>query len=632
MRKAKFLKKVCAWMLTTATLVTSISPTGMVYASTDSGGDDTYTEYFVTDDENSDVGKVLLKINGEGGKVTVSGDDTGKHVITSTVNNDGEQVINVKDAADKKDKGEDTVVDKYDEESYAFEMEEEIGSIVSTEVQADDGYVIESYSVCSKKGKELEDINDISEGDTEYEHDVDVKEKDKVIEVSFVEDTENEEYEPQASEGTSEVDVDDVEIYEEIPEDITMPEQEIDDEVQLEDETTENETSNYVEEEIVDTVDEVEEPKEESIEDVSENQQSEEPKDVEISDIDGTELQALSDEGVELAEVEETDAEPRAGAALIPAGGKYLSEIFKIDREVYFDWLEYITDEDTSPYLGTKYKGGDFRNPKGDKGNRTKFRINGTTYRIPNNTPGSYGVGQSEGEGMNCTGLVWHALAISAAASGHPEVVPDIFCYAKTEHHNSWSAVLDPSHPGCAEDMKDAKHHYLRRSYQTKEDMMNSGVLEYGDIIFSTNTNRNPGNPVQDDHIGIYVGNGNPDTPRKYDRYLHCGSVAYAGGDFTSGAVIGHIENGHGGMISNIVPKTKYEPGWWTVIKMFPDEPDESNGKLRVHKKSGLPGIKKPSGIKPPGHVLPDYQLFRNVKTLAVLAHYVILNAVSSRL
>lgn len=83
-------------------------------------------------------------------------------------------------------------------------------------------------------------------------------------------------------------------------------------------------------------------------------------------------------------------------------------------------------------------------------------------------------------------------------------------------------------------------------------------------------------------------------------------------------------------MISNIVPKSETLPGQWAVIKMFPDEPDESNGKLRVHKKSALPGIKKPSGIKPPGHVLPDYQLFRNVETLAVLTHYIILNAVSS--
>lgn len=191
---------------------------------------------------------------------------------------------------------------------------------------------------------------------------------------------------------------------------------------------------------------------------------------------------------------------------------------------------------------------------------------------------------------MNCTGLVWHVLAMAASASGHPEVVPQIMCYAGTERWNSWCAVLDPTHPGCPADMKDAKHHYLRYNFQTKQAMLDSGVLEYGDIIFSTNTNKNPGNPVQDDHIGIYVGAGNKgDSAKKYDRYFHCGSVAYSGGDFTSGTVIGKIENGHGCMISNILPKTKYEPGWWTVIKMFPEE--EAFGKIRVKKKSSLPNI-----------------------------------------
>lgn len=95
--------------------------------------------------------------------------------------------------------------------------------------------------------------------------------------------------------------------------------------------------------------------------------------------------------------MEENNVEPRAGASLVPAEhGRYLSEIFNIDREVYFDWLEYATDQNDSPYLGTKYVGGDFRNPKDDHGEHNTFRVGGRAYKIPNNTPGSYGVGNQQ--------------------------------------------------------------------------------------------------------------------------------------------------------------------------------------------------------------------------------------------
>lgn len=175
-------KKVCAWVLSVATLSTTIVPSSMVYAS-NYDPDDTSTET-VIDDSDTELGNIYVQIPGNGGKVTVTGEATGKQTVSVSVNSSGKRVASITTenndiSSSDADKEKTEEVTLNTDEDYVLELQEEIGSDVTTEVEADEGYAIESYSICSTKGKKLEKINDLDKEDTKYERDVEVESKEQ---------------------------------------------------------------------------------------------------------------------------------------------------------------------------------------------------------------------------------------------------------------------------------------------------------------------------------------------------------------------------------------------------------------------------------------------------------------------
>ena len=599
MHKARLInqaKKVCAWVLSVATLSTTIVPSSMVYASR-YDPDDTPTET-VIDDVDTELGNIFVQIPNTGGKVTVTSESAGKQTVSIKVNKAGDRVASIttenKDVSDS-DADEETTekVTLKNDDDYVLELKEEIGSNVTTEVESNEGYVIKSYSICSTKGKELEEVDDLYDGDTEYERDVEVEEKDKVIEISFEEeglDDERALIDEEIEEPA--VDIDDEIVDEEIGgEEIADDEVVVDEEeeIRVEDPVVDDEVDNPIADVTDSEIDETSPENDISDEGINDIPDISEGEETGTSD---NEVTIPEDEGLEVADedftaeaqakLSEDVAESRAGAGRrFTFGSKYLSEIFTIDREKYYDWLEYNMDPDTSIYLGTRYdEVSAGTHPNGDPGQHKAYRVNGTKYQVPNNVSyaGSLGTGT---KGMNCTGFVWHVLQMAMSASGATDKM----------HQNlmnlTWHSTMNPDL--YAGDANGWCFQYYRYVFNSYDDMLNSGVLEFGDIIWSLYDRNNPGNNP-DDHIGIYVGNENPDTPKKYNRYWHSGHTSRCS-SIPTGNIIGNISDGYGNMISNIVPKTETLPGQWAVIKMFPDEPDESNGKLRVHKKSALPGI-----------------------------------------
>ncbi|MBQ5810664.1 MAG: hypothetical protein IIW23_03700 [Clostridia bacterium] len=170
-------------------------------------------------------------------------------------------------------------------------------------------------------------------------------------------------------------------------------------------------------------------------------------------------------------------------------GTNYLGTVFDIDEDIYLDWVNLHLG--SSYYLGTEYDDNDARRPNGD-------------------TP------EGKKPGMNCTGFVWHLLSYTAGMS-HSEgaTIPGM-----TGWYNMYTTY----------DVK-------RYVFQSKEDMLASGKLEKGDIIWIWDQN---GENSRSDthHIGVYVGDGYTDIfwhslngadfgyPMDGNMITHIGSIA----------------------------------------------------------------------------------------------------------
>ena len=146
----------------------------------------------------------------------------------------------------------------------------------------------------------------------------------------------------------------------------------------------------------------------------------------------------------------------QAGAA----GSRTLAQVTGVTRTGLVNWLEsHRTD---GYYIGTPYVGGDWRSPNGD------ISFNGAA-------------------GMNCTGFVWHAYT-KAGASGIPGIEGwlDFILNNDLEHYN----------------------------FATKSEMLSSGILEKGDVIWIWDGDMFAFNPYH--HVGIFWGS----TPSE-DRFWH---------------------------------------------------------------------------------------------------------------
>ena len=132
-------------------------------------------------------------------------------------------------------------------------------------------------------------------------------------------------------------------------------------------------------------------------------------------------------------------------------GSVTVADVLGMDGASYIEWLE--SHEADNYYLRTPYCPGwkegmnsDYRNPNGD-------------------CKGAYGEADKPGvAGMNCTGFVWHALYKPTLASGG-------------------NTSLIPSISGWVTFYRD--YNVKRYYFSSKSEMLRSGVLEKGDIIWS---------------------------------------------------------------------------------------------------------------------------------------------------
>ena len=149
--------------------------------------------------------------------------------------------------------------------------------------------------------------------------------------------------------------------------------------------------------------------------------------------------------------------------------GTTLCSALNMDFQKYMDWLK--ANEKNNYYIGTPYKGYDHRNPKGDCG-------------------GAYGKNDVKGvAAMNCTGFVWHVLYKATKASGgNTSIIPAL---------SGWYTFY-------------SSHKITRKYFATKSEMLNSGYLEKGDIIWMFDGSETVLSDYH--HIGIYWGDGKSDV------------------------------------------------------------------------------------------------------------------------
>lgn len=144
-----------------------------------------------------------------------------------------------------------------------------------------------------------------------------------------------------------------------------------------------------------------------------------------------------------------------AAMLLVPStatalGSRTIAEVTGVTRSGLISWLN--SHRFDSYYLGTPYVGGDFRSPNGDPS------FNGSV-------------------GMNCTGFVWHAFT-AAGASGIPGII-------------GWLDFIQ---------WNDLEHYH----YYSKAEMLASGILEKGDVIWIWNSSMYDIDPYH--HTGIFWG------------------------------------------------------------------------------------------------------------------------------
>lgn len=205
-------------------------------------------------------------------------------------------------------------------------------------------------------------------------------------------------------------------------------------------------------------------------------------------------------------------------AALVKAGAGSVVEPLE-------DWQSFLDKFSANNYyVGTPYSGWLYAaSPNGDK---WQYNEGYSTYI--NSNGGTTALG-----GMNCTGFVWHALmnALAYANGSSKQAVsagiPNVNGFnsmgftrkAWTGGANRWYDFV----------VKYSVHYY---EFSTKAEMLSSGVLTKGDIIWCVDGSVGKlmaglAIPASYHHIGIYMGDG------KSDRWWQSGPTK-ADGDLSS--------------------------------------------------------------------------------------------------
>lgn len=149
--------------------------------------------------------------------------------------------------------------------------------------------------------------------------------------------------------------------------------------------------------------------------------------------------------------------------------GNTVCQALKMDGAAYMNWL--LSHEHDSYYLGTPYAPWDHRNPNGD-------------------CKGAYGYFDEYGvPGMNCMGFIWHVMY---KATGFSDGNMD----------ELWRIM---SRMGFYRGLN-----LTRRYFANKQQMLDSGYLEKGDLIWMI-LDQDEDADCPYDHIGIYWGDGHSD-------------------------------------------------------------------------------------------------------------------------
>ena len=155
-------------------------------------------------------------------------------------------------------------------------------------------------------------------------------------------------------------------------------------------------------------------------------------------------------------------------------GSRGLCDVLGINWNTYQQWLKDRDHNGKYPhyYLGTPFDNdGDYRMPNGDRS--SKYATG--NYGLPTTTPVT-----------NCTGFVWHVLQ---SVSSKKYLVP-----AET----GWVTLY-------------RDYNISRYYFTSKGSMLNSGLLEKGDVIWQFVTDSEYSASGYN-HIGIYYGNGKSDV------------------------------------------------------------------------------------------------------------------------
>ncbi|HCA05468.1 MAG TPA: hypothetical protein DEO32_06195 [Ruminococcaceae bacterium] len=150
-------------------------------------------------------------------------------------------------------------------------------------------------------------------------------------------------------------------------------------------------------------------------------------------------------------------------------GVKGYADVLGIKYDDLISWLKNHDNKSKNKdyYIGTKFVMDDYRMPNGDRSSRYATG----NYGLPTTTPQ-----------LNCTGFVWHVLQ---SVSKKKSLVP-----AET----GWVSLY-------------RDYNISRYYFTSKSAMLNSGLLEKGDIIWQFCTESEYyGSPYN--HIGIYYGDG----------------------------------------------------------------------------------------------------------------------------
>lgn len=240
-------------------------------------------------------------------------------------------------------------------------------------------------------------------------------------------------------------------------------------------------------------------------------------------------------------------------ASAASGGTTYLSDALyqssgKKYKESQKDWQSFLDSYSKSGntyYLGTPYSSWlHAASPKGDLWQRNE----GYSSKI------------SASGGMNCTGFVWYTISHSLAHYSKQSIATTGTWVPNSKNFNSKGFSRSCWNGG-------GWYKYITQynvkyyEFSTKSEMLSSGVLQKGDIIWCVNADVGSGlkglsNPNSYHHIGIYMGDG------KTDRWWQSGPV---NGDGNTTGEINSINQIYGKAKKNtyvVIP--------WTETKKIP--------------------------------------------------------------